>query len=45
VIISYLADGSGAALPIALIGLDRRRWIMSRAAILQALMRCWPTDN
>jgi len=27
------------------IGLDRQALIMSGAAILQALLRCWPTDR
>ena len=27
------------------IGLDRHALIMSGAAILQALLRCWPTDR
>ena len=45
VIHSYLAMGPGGRRADPRIGLDRQALIMSGAAILQALMRCWPTDR
>ena len=45
VIHSYLAMGPGGRRKDPRIGSDRAALIMSGAAILQALMRCWPTDR
>ncbi|MEM7519850.1 MAG: Ppx/GppA phosphatase family protein [Pseudomonadota bacterium] len=45
VIRSYLAMGPGGRRADPRIGTDRAALIMSGAAILQALMRCWPTDR
>lgn len=45
VIHSYLTMGPGGRRADPRIGLDRAALIMSGAAILQALMRCWPTDR
>ena len=45
VIRSYLAMGPGGRRRDPRIGLDRQALIMSGAAILQALLRCWPTDR
>ncbi|MCZ4257549.1 Ppx/GppA phosphatase family protein [Sulfitobacter sp. G21635-S1] len=45
VIHSYLAMGPGGRRADPRIGQDRSALIMSGAAILQALMRCWPTDR
>ena len=45
VIRSYLALGPEGRRNDPRIGLDRHALIMSGAAILQALMRCWPTDR
>ena len=45
VIHSYLAMGPGGRRADPRIGSDRAALIMSGAAILQALMRCWPTDR
>jgi exopolyphosphatase/guanosine-5'-triphosphate,3'-diphosphate pyrophosphatase len=45
VIHSYLALGPGGRRADPRIGQDRAALIMSGAAILQALMRCWPTDR
>ncbi|MEO0390882.1 MAG: Ppx/GppA phosphatase family protein [Pseudomonadota bacterium] len=45
VIRSYLAMGPGGRRADPRIGQDRQALIMSGAAILQALMRCWPTDR
>ncbi|MEX0311075.1 MAG: Ppx/GppA phosphatase family protein [Tateyamaria sp.] len=45
VIRSYLAMGPGGRRADPRIGSDRHALIMSGAAILQALMRCWPTDR
>ncbi|MCR8826600.1 Ppx/GppA family phosphatase [Photobacterium sp. TY 1-4] len=45
VIRSYLDMGPGGRRADPRIGQDRQALIMSGAAILQALMRCWPTDR
>ena len=45
VIRSYLNMGPGGRRADPRIGSDRHALIMSGAAILQALMRCWPTDR
>lgn len=45
VIRSYLAMGPSGRRADPRIGADRHALIMSGAAILQALMRCWPTDR
>jgi exopolyphosphatase/guanosine-5'-triphosphate,3'-diphosphate pyrophosphatase len=45
VIRSYLAMGADGRREDPRIGTDRHALIMSGAAILQALMRCWPTDR
>jgi exopolyphosphatase/guanosine-5'-triphosphate,3'-diphosphate pyrophosphatase len=45
VIRSYLALGPEGRRADPRIGQDRHALIMSGAAILQALMRCWPTDR
>ena len=45
VIRSYLALGPAGRRRDPRIGLDRQALIMSGAAILQALLRCWPTDR
>ena len=45
VIRSYLALGPLGRRADPRIGQDRQALIMSGAAILQALMRCWPTDR
>ncbi|WP_299287960.1 Ppx/GppA phosphatase family protein [uncultured Tateyamaria sp.] len=45
VIRSYLSMGPGGRRADPRIGSDRHALIMSGAAILQALMRCWPTDR
>ncbi|WP_300030348.1 Ppx/GppA phosphatase family protein [uncultured Roseobacter sp.] len=45
VIRSYLALGPEGRRADPRIGQDRQALIMSGAAILQALMRCWPTDR
>ncbi|MDW4496496.1 Ppx/GppA phosphatase family protein [Sulfitobacter sp. D35] len=45
VIRNYLALGPAGRRADPRIGLDRQALIMSGAAILQALMRCWPTDR
>ncbi|UXX83898.1 Ppx/GppA phosphatase family protein [Roseovarius pelagicus] len=45
VIRSYLALGPVGRRRDPRIGLDRQALIMSGAAILQALLRCWPTDR
>ncbi|MEM1074447.1 MAG: Ppx/GppA phosphatase family protein [Pseudomonadota bacterium] len=45
VIRSYLAMGPDGRRADPRIGQDRHALIMSGAAILQALMRCWPTDR
>lgn len=45
VIHSYLAMGPSGRRADPRIGQDRAALIMSGAAILQALMRCWPTDR
>ena len=45
VIRSYLDLGPGGRRSDPRIGQDRHALIMSGAAILQALMRCWPTDR
>ncbi|KIC48840.1 Ppx/GppA phosphatase family protein [Tateyamaria sp. ANG-S1] len=45
VIRSYLAMGPGGRQADPRIGSDRHALIMSGAAILQALMRCWPTNR
>ncbi|XDB00017.1 Ppx/GppA phosphatase family protein [Sulfitobacter sp. LCG007] len=45
VIRSYLALGPDGRKADPRIGMDRQALIMSGAAILQALMRCWPTDR
>ena len=45
VIRSYLALGPEGRRNDPRIGLDRHALIMSGAAILQTLMRCWPTDR
>jgi exopolyphosphatase / guanosine-5'-triphosphate,3'-diphosphate pyrophosphatase len=45
VIHSYLAMGPSGRRADPRIGQDRSALIMSGAAILQALMRCWPTDR
>ena len=45
VIRSYLALGPEGRRTDPRIGLDRHALIMSGAAILQALLRCWPTDR
>lgn len=45
VIRSYLHMGPGGRRADPRIGSDRHALIMSGAAILQALMRCWPTDR
>ena len=45
VIRSYLALGPDGRRADPRIGADRHALIMSGAAILQALMRCWPTDR
>ncbi len=45
VIRSYLTLGPGGRRADPRIGQDRQTLIMSGAAILQALMRCWPTDR
>jgi exopolyphosphatase/guanosine-5'-triphosphate,3'-diphosphate pyrophosphatase len=45
VIRSYLALGPEGRRNDPRIGLDRHALIMSGAAILQALLRCWPTDR
>ncbi|MEM9969146.1 MAG: Ppx/GppA phosphatase family protein [Pseudomonadota bacterium] len=45
VIHSYLALGPEGRRADPRIGHDRAALIMSGAAILQALMRCWPTDR
>lgn len=45
VIHSYLAMGPQGRRADPRIGHDRSALIMSGAAILQALMRCWPTDR
>lgn len=45
VISGYLALGPAGRRRDPRIGLDRQALIMSGAAILQALLRCWPTDR
>ncbi|GAB4296083.1 MAG: Ppx/GppA phosphatase family protein [Roseovarius sp.] len=45
VIRSYLALGPAGRRRDPRIGVDRQTLIMSGAAILQALLRCWPTDR
>ncbi|MFK7882308.1 Ppx/GppA phosphatase family protein [Roseobacter sp.] len=45
VIRSYLALGPAGRRADPRIGQDRQALIMSGAAILQTLMRCWPTDR
>jgi exopolyphosphatase/guanosine-5'-triphosphate,3'-diphosphate pyrophosphatase len=45
VIQSYLTLGPEGRRRDPRIGLDRHALIMSGAAILQALLRCWPTDR
>ena len=45
VIRSYLALGPVGRRRDPRIGMDRQALIMSGAAILQALLRCWPTDR
>ncbi|QFT95736.1 Guanosine-5'-triphosphate,3'-diphosphate pyrophosphatase [Roseovarius sp. THAF8] len=45
VIRDYLAMGPAGRRRDPRIGLDRQPLIMSGAAILQALLRCWPTDR
>ena len=45
VIRSYLSMGPSGRRADPRIGSDRHALIMSGAAILQALMRCWPTDR
>jgi exopolyphosphatase/guanosine-5'-triphosphate,3'-diphosphate pyrophosphatase len=45
VIRSYLVMGPGGRRADPRIGSDRHALIMSGAAILQALMRCWPTNR
>ncbi len=45
VIRSYLALGPAGRRRDPRIGQDRQALIMSGAAILQALLRCWPTDR
>ena len=45
VIRSYLTMGPGGRRADPRIGADRHALIMSGAAILQALMRCWPTNR
>ncbi|MEP4981817.1 Ppx/GppA phosphatase family protein [Ascidiaceihabitans sp.] len=45
VISSYLEMGPDGRRADPRIGQDRQALIMSGAAILQALMRCWPTDK
>jgi exopolyphosphatase/guanosine-5'-triphosphate,3'-diphosphate pyrophosphatase len=45
VIRSYLALGPAGRRRDPRIGQDRQTLIMSGAAILQALLRCWPTDR
>jgi exopolyphosphatase/guanosine-5'-triphosphate,3'-diphosphate pyrophosphatase len=45
VIRSYLALGPDGRRRDPRIGLDRHALIMSGVAILQALLRCWPTDR
>ena len=45
VIRKYLALGPSGRRKDPRIGLDRQALIMSGAAILQALLRCWPTDR
>ncbi|WP_101068157.1 Ppx/GppA phosphatase family protein [Roseovarius salinarum] len=45
VIRSYLALGPAGRRRDPRIGTDRHALIMSGAAILQALLRCWPTDR
>lgn len=45
VIHSYLTMGPAGRRADPRIGQDRSALIMSGAAILQALMRCWPTDR
>ena len=42
---SYLTMGPGGRRAAPRIGADRHALIMSGAAILQALMRCWPTNR
>ena len=41
----YRGRGPGGRRADPRIGQDRAALIMSGAAILQALMRCWPTDR
>ena len=45
VIRNYLALGPAGRRRDPRIGIDRQALIMSGAAILQALLRCWPTDR
>jgi len=45
VIRNYLALGPDGRRRDPRIGIDRQALIMSGAAILQALLRCWPTDR
>lgn len=45
VIRGYLALGPAGRRRDPRIGLDRQALIMSGSAILQALLRCWPTDR
>jgi exopolyphosphatase/guanosine-5'-triphosphate,3'-diphosphate pyrophosphatase len=45
VIRGYLAMGPDGRRRDPRIGQERQTLIMSGAAILQALMRCWPTDR
>jgi exopolyphosphatase / guanosine-5'-triphosphate,3'-diphosphate pyrophosphatase len=45
VISGYLSLGPEGRRQDPRIGLDRQALIMSGAAILQALLRCWPTDR
>ena len=45
VIRSYLEMGPAGRRRDPRIGQDRQVLIMSGAAILQALLRCWPTDR
>lgn len=45
VIRDYLAMGPSGRRRDPRIGLDRQALIMSGSAILQALLRCWPTDR
>lgn len=45
VIRDYLSMGPAGRRRDPRIGLDRQALIMSGAAILQALLRCWPTDR